>query len=309
MRCIRRAALTALIAIGLAASAAAQGNVTQADIQRLQDNVYQAGTDVSQARTRDAARANQLQAELDELRDEVIYLKVKLRKDGSLGRSEYADVRDRVENLRTRARGDATNAYTPPPSTPSPAPTPPAPRSTTSTAAATPAAGTAQIPVGTELDVRVSTRLNSGTAAVEDRFEATTLVDFNSGGRTLVPAGSVMRGVVTSVEPATRTNRTARLTLSFDQITVNGRAYPMRGTVTQAIEGEGIKGETARIGTGAGVGAIIGGILGGFKGALAGILIGAGGTLAATEGKEVDVPAGSVLRVRIDQPVQISTAR
>ena len=120
----------------------------------------------------------------------------------------------------------------------------------------------------------LATRLNSGTAAVEDRFEATTLVDFNSGGRTLVPAGSVMRGVVTSVEPATRTNRTARMTLSFDQLTVNGRAYPMRGTVTQAIEGEGIKGETARIGTGAGVGAIIGGILGGFKGALAGILIG-----------------------------------
>ena len=308
MRCIRRAALTALITIGLAASAAAQGNVTQADIQRLQDNVYQAGTDVTQARTRDAARANQLQAELDDLRDEVIYLKVKLRKEGSLARTEYADVRDRVESLRTRARGDATNASTPPPA-PAAAPAPQAARSTTNTPAATPAAGTGQIPVGTELDVRVGTRLNSGTAAVEDRFEATTLVDFNNGGRTLVPAGSVMRGVVTTVEPATRTNRTAKMTLSFDQLTVNGRAYPMRGTVTQAIEGEGIKGETARIGTGAGVGAIIGGILGGFKGALAGILIGAGGTLAATEGKEVDLPAGSVLRVRVDQPVQINTAK
>ena len=308
MRCIRRAALTALITIGLAASVAAQGNVTSADIQRLQDNVYQAGTDVTQARTRDAARANQLQAELDDLRDEVIYLKVKLRKDGSLARSEYADVRDRVENLRTRARGEATNASTPSPA-PAAAPAPQAPRSTTNTPAATPAAGTGQIPVGTELDVRVGTRLNSGTAVVEDRFEATTLVDFNNGGRTLVPAGSVMRGVVTTVEPATRTNRTARMTLSFDQLTVNGRAYPMRGTVTQAIEGEGIKGETARIGTGAGVGAIIGGILGGFKGALAGILIGAGGTLAATEGKEVDLPAGSVLRVRVDQPVQINTSK
>jgi hypothetical protein len=308
MRCIRRAALTALITIGLAASAAAQGNVTQADIQRLQDNVYQAGTDVTQARTRDAARANQLQTELDDLRDEVIYLKVKLRKEGSLARSEYADVRDRVESLRTRARGEAANANA---STPSPAPAPAAapqaPRTTTNTPAATSATG--QIPVGTELDVRVGTRLNSGTAAVEDRFEATTLVDFNSGGRTLVPAGSVMRGVVTSVDPATRTNRTARMTLSFDQLTVNGRAYPMRGTVTQAIEGEGIKGETARVGTGAGVGAIIGGILGGFKGALAGILIGAGGTLAATEGKEVDLPAGSVLRVRVDQPVQINTPK
>ncbi|HEY5619072.1 MAG TPA: hypothetical protein VIK60_14110 [Vicinamibacterales bacterium] len=307
MSCIRRAALTAFFVIGLATYVAAQGNVTPADIQRLQDNVYQAGTDVSQARTRDAARGNQLQAELDELREEVIYLKVKLRKEGTLVRSEYADVRDRVEDLRTRARGDTTNAYTPPPpSTPSRGQT--ATRSTTTSTTTTPS-GTAEIPVGTELDVRLSARLNSGTAAVEDRFEATTLVDFNASGRTLVPAGSVMRGVVTNVEPGTRTNRTARMTLSFDQLTVNGRAYPIRATVTQAIEGEGIKGEAGRVGTGAGVGAIIGGILGGFKGALAGILIGAGGTIAATEGREVDLPAGSVLRVRIDAPVQINTAR
>jgi hypothetical protein len=306
MSCIRPAVLTAII-IGFAASVAAAQNVTQADIQRLQDNVYQAGTDVSQARTRDAARANQLQAELDELRDEVVYLKVKLRKEGSLVRSEYADVRDRIEDIRTRARGDATNAYTPPPA----APRQPPPAATRSTAPSTttPPQGTVEIPVGTELDVRLQTRLNSGTATVEDRFEATTLVDFTMGGRTLVPAGSIMRGVITSVEAATRTNRTGRLTLSFDQLTISGRAYPMRGTVTQAIEGEGIKGEAGRIGAGAGVGAIIGGILGGFKGALAGILIGGGGTIAATEGKEVDVPAGSVLRVRFDSPLQVNTAR
>jgi hypothetical protein len=310
MSFIRQAALTAVIVIALVASAAAQGNVTQADIQRLQDNVYQAGTDVSQARGRDAARGNQLQAELDELREEVIYLKVKLRKEGSLVRSEYADVRDRIEDVRSRARGDAANAYTPPPAAPArPQPAPQtATRSTTSTTSTT-SQTTGEIPVGTEMDVRLGTRLNSGTTVVEDRFEATTLVDVNSGGRTLVPAGSVMRGVVTSVEPATRTNRTARLTLSFDQLTVNGRAYPMRGTVTQALEGEGIKGEAGRIGAGAGVGAIIGGILGGFKGALAGILIGGGGTIAATEGKEVDVPAGTVLRVRVDAPVRINNVR
>src|SRR5581483_12448651 len=101
---------------------------------------------------------------------------------------------------------------------------------------------------------------------VEDRFEATTLVDLNLNGRTVVPAGSVVRGVVTAVEPATRLNRTAKMTVSFDQITVQGRSYPMRGTVTQAIEGEGIRGEAGRVGTGAGVGAVLGGILGGFKG-------------------------------------------
>ena len=300
---IKHAALTALMVTALAAPARAQ-NVTQVEIQRLQDNIFQASTDVSQLRGRDASRAGQLQTELDDLRDEVIYLKVKLRKDRTLPRTEYADVRDRIEDLRSRARDDARySSYTPPAAAPAP---PPAarPAATTSTAR-----GSLEVPAGTELDVRLGENLNSGIAQVEDRFEGTTLVDMNVNGRTAIPAGSVMRGVVTAVEPATRTNRTARMTVSFDQVTVNGRAYPIRGTVTQAIEGEGIKGETARIGTGAGVGAILGGILGGFKGALAGILIGAGGTIAATEGKEVDLPQGSVLRVRIDSPVQINNAR
>lgn len=319
MRCIQRAALAALIAGVFAANVAAQqpySTVTESDIQRLQDSVFQAGGDIAQLRSRDSARAAQLQAELDDLRDEVIYLKVKLRKDRTLARNEYSDVRDRLEDLRTRARGDATGAYSSaPPTTTTRTPqssattgTSVGTRATTnsggSTTTATRAAG-GEIPAGTEMDVRLANSLNSGTVNVEDRFEATTLVDLNVNGRTLVPAGSVVRGVVTAVEPATRTNRTARMTVSFDQLTVNGRAYPIRGTVTQAIEGEGIKGETARIGTGAGVGAILGGILGGFKGALAGILIGAGGTIAATEGKEVELPQGSVLRVRLDSPVQI----
>jgi hypothetical protein len=331
MMSIRRGLLLGVIITGLAAPVAAQQSttVTQADIQRLQDNVYLADRDLSQARSRDAARATQLQAELDDLRDEVVYLKVKLRKEGTLSRSEYADVRDRIDDLRSRARGESSSpvsssssssstsasaAVAPAPRPASPAPVSPAPSSsssstsTTSTASTrtTAPAGTVEIPVGTEIDVRLQNALNSGTNQVEDRFEATTLVDVGVNSRVVIPAGSLMRGVLTQVEPATRTNRTARMTVSFDQVTVNGQPYAIRGTVTQAIEGEGIKGETARIGTGAGVGAIIGGILGGFKGALAGILIGGGGTIAATEGKEVQLPQGAVLRVRLDSPAYVA---
>jgi hypothetical protein len=39
---------------------------------------------------------------------------------------------------------------------------------------------------------------------------------------------------------------------------------------------------------------------------LAGILIGGGGTVAATEGKDVDLPPGTVLRVRIDQALDVA---
>jgi hypothetical protein len=293
-----RVALAALLAVGLAAPAVAQSSVTQTDIQRLQDNVFQAEREINQIGNRDSARASQLRDELDDLRDEVIYLKVKLRKERSVTRSEYADVRDRIEDLRSSARGDRSSAAAPPAAPPVTTP-PPAPVRTPTTASAN------EVPAGTELDVRLQNSLNSGTAQVEDRFEATTLVDLNVNGRVLIPAGSVMRGVVTAVEPATRTNRTARMTVSFDQVTVNGRSYPMRATVTQAIEGEGIRGEATRAGAGAAVGGIIGAVLGGVKGAVLGVIIGGGGTIAATEGKEVELPQGTVLRVRVDAPLQI----
>jgi hypothetical protein len=309
---ITRAAQAALIVVALAAPAAAAQQqyqaVTQADIQKLQDSAYLADRDIGTLRDRDASRATQLSTELADLKDEVVYLKVKLRKQGSLDRNEFADLRNRIDDLRTRAQSTpqfSSNTAT----RGSAAANAGSSANSRAQAGGTRASarGTTEIPAGTEMDVRLTNSLNSGTAMVEDRFEATTMVDVLVDGRTVVPAGSVVRGVVTAVEPAGRLERTARMTVSFDQLTVNGRDYPLRGTVTQAIEGEGVKGDATKIGAGAGVGAIIGGILGGVKGALAGVLIGGGGTIAATEGKQVELPQGSVLRVRVDSPVDIST--
>jgi hypothetical protein len=161
------------------------------------------------------------------------------------------------------------------------------------------------VPVGTELDVRLQTTLDSGTAQVEQRFEATTVADLtDASGAVLVPAGSIVRGVVADVKPAGRVERRGSLTLAFDQITIRGRSYPIRATVAP-FESEGIRGEAGRIGAGAAAGAILGGILGGFKGALAGILIGGGGVIAATEGKDVTLPSGTVLRIRLDTPLDL----
>jgi hypothetical protein len=318
MRSMQGVAVAALLVASLAVPAAAQQtSVTQSDIQRLQDNIYLADRDVTELRSRDTTRATQLNTELDDLRDEVVYLKVKLRKERTLSRTEYADVRDRIENVRTRARDNfASNTNTggnngtlnPGSLGAGSLGNTGGGSSSTSGARSTTTGRTAavEVPAGTELDVRLQNTLNSGTAQVEDRFEATTLVDLNVDGRTVIPAGSLMRGVVTAVEAGTRTNRTARMTVSFDQVTVNGRAYPLRGTVTQAIEGEGIRGEAGRAGAGAAVGGLLGAVLGGVKGAVLGAVIGAGGTIAATEGKEVDLQQGTVLRVRIDAPLQIS---
>ncbi len=268
----------------------AQTNLTTADIQRLQDAIADASRDVAQAQ---GASGTSLNAALDDARDETIYLKVKLRKGETIPRTQYFDLRDRIDDIRSKARGGARAAAS--------GSAPEAARSTSSSGAR----ANGDVPVGTELDVRLQTALSSRTNQVEDRFEATTMVDLKQGDRMLIPAGSSLRGVVSSVDKAGRLDRKGGLTLAFDRVTVRGRDYPLRATVTQALESEGLRGEAGKIGAGAGVGAILGGILGGFKGALAGILIGGGGTIAATEGKDVDLPIGTVLRVRLDTALDL----
>jgi hypothetical protein len=161
------------------------------------------------------------------------------------------------------------------------------------------------LPVGQELDVRLRTPLNSDTAQVEQRFETTTVVDVMQNGRVLVPAGSVVEGVVSAVDKATRTDRTGSLTLTFDRMRVNGQQRRIRASATEVFKSGGVRDEAPKAGIGAGAGAIIGGILGGAKGAVLGAVIGAGGTIAATEGKNVDLPAGTVIRVRMDSPMRV----
>ena len=290
--------LTLSLLAALAPRAAAQAAVTAADLDRLQDAAFDASRDVSQVRSRDAALAGQLQADLDEARDETVYLKVKLRKNEPVTRRDYTDLRDRIDAVRSRARGEASaRPAAQPAQAASPAPA--------AAAAPRPAAPSADLPVGAEFDVRLQAALNSSTAAVEDRFEGTTIADLRSGDRIVVPAGSLVRGVVSSVTKAGRLERKGTMTVVFDQITVAGRAHPIRATVTQTIESEGMKSDAGKIGVGAGVGAILGGLLGGTKGAIAGILVGGGGTIAASEGKDVSLPPGTILRVRLDTALNV----
>jgi hypothetical protein len=235
--------------------------------------------------------------EISDIRDELGYLRVKQRLGQAVTRTERMRLNDRVDRYLQRNARASSGVYD---------------RTTrddgrirdnrTSTSQGRIAL---EIPSGSEVDVRLLTALTSDTAQVEDRVEATTMIDLYRGNDLLVPAGSTLTGWVTSVDRASRTDRKGSLTIEFNRLRVNNRNYDVKAYVTQALESEGIKGETARIGAGSAVGAIIGGILGGVKGAVAGILIGGGGVIAATEGKDVHLPEGTVLRVRFDSPVPL----
>jgi hypothetical protein len=194
-------------------------------------------------------------------------------------------------------------------STSAPVYTPPTSNVPTTTANTTPTEVKSSqygvIPAGQELDVRLGTTLSSKTAKVEQRFEATTVADLMQNGMVLIPAGSRVRGVVSAVDPADRIHRAGSITLSFDQIEVRGRTYPIHAQATNVFESGGIREEAGTAGIGAGAGAIVGGIIGGLKGALIGAVIGAGGAIAATEGKDIGLPAGSIVRIRLDMPVTV----
>ena len=281
-------AFAAALMVLSAAPADAQ-TITRADIERLEVLSNEVALDVEDALRRNPSLTN---TQFEELREEVIYLKVKQRKGERITRAQYNDVRTRLQSLQSTARAQA--------------------RGITGGVAGTSGVrrdrGTAvrgEVPAGTEMDVRLNEPLSSETATVEQRFEAVTAADVFEDDRLLIPAGSRVRGVVSSVDRASRTDRRGEMTLAFDQITINGRNYAMRGTLTQVLEADKDN-EVAKIGGGAGVGAIIGGLLGGLKGAILGAVIGAGGTVAATEGSDVKLDAGTVLRLKLEEPLRIN---
>jgi hypothetical protein len=237
--------------------------------------------------------------EMTELRDELGYLRVKQRRGEVVTRTDRQRLSDHIDSYMTRIGGgrtssadynrdrDRNNGRS---------------EQRNDTIGSV---GRIEIPSGTEVDVRLVTPLTSDTAQPEDRVEATTLIDLYNGNQLIVPANSTLTGWVTSVDRASRTDRKGSLTIEFNRVTVNGRTYNAKAYVTQALESGGLKDEAGRVGAGSAVGAIIGGILGGVKGAVAGILIGGGGVIAATEGKDVHLPEGTVLRVRFDNAVPL----
>ena len=185
---LMRFASPLLFALALSAASASsafpQTTVTSVDIQRLQDTIH----DASQAigRMRDSSSASQLQAELDAAADEATYLKVKIQKNEPISRNEYAGVRDRIDNIRNRARdvdrrdppkAEPVDDDRPVSSAGAPVRPTPSDEGGYSSERTIRSQNPNEIAVGTEFDVRLQNALSSKTSQVEDRFEATTMVD------------------------------------------------------------------------------------------------------------------------------------
>ena len=164
------------------------------------------------------------------------------------------------------------------------------------------------VPEGTKLSVRLSTAVSSATAKVEDAVEGTLAEPVSVDGAEVLPAGSIVKGVVSEAEGSGRVSGLASLTLKFNKVVVAGRE-DADIDATHSAKAEASKGSDAKkIGGGAAAGAVIGALLGGKGGAAKGAVIGGGagtGVVLATKGKEVEYAAGTVLTVELAKPADV----
>jgi hypothetical protein len=161
------------------------------------------------------------------------------------------------------------------------------------------------IPSGTQLSIRTNEVIDSKTSTVGQRFSGVMYADvLNSSGTVAIPKGADVGLII-------RQTSASDLVLDVDSVVVNGQRYYVSTSDLEkkGAEGVGANRRTAEmVGGGAAAGAIIGAILGGGKGAAIGAAVGGAGGAGVqvlTRGKEVRVPAETVLNFKLDQDLRL----
>jgi hypothetical protein len=163
------------------------------------------------------------------------------------------------------------------------------------------------IPEGTLLEVRLDEALSS-KAGAGSSFTATVVNPVIVGDKTVIPLGAQAQGRVVDSHEGGRLEGVSRLSLELESIEIGGKRYNLDTNAIRRSAANHKKRNWILIGGGSGVGALIGGIAGGGKGALIGTLAGGAagtGAAAATGKKSVYLPAETLLRFRLDQPMSI----
>jgi len=266
--------------------AAAQGPATIQDIRSLQYDLQNLDDSLSALPT-SHPRYREFSDRANGIRDEVTQLSARIRRgqrDNPPGfgstQDEVADLRASISNLQRDIDGALDRRFS----------------------------GRGTLAEGTEIQVRLEQTLSSRTARMEDRFDASVAYPVSLDGRVVLPAGTLVRGVVTAVQRAERPAKAGRLDLSFDRMELEGRTWTdVRSRVVSVKEDFGLGGSTGKhAGIGAAIGGVLGGVLGGTKGALVGVLLGAGGGIASSKGEDVELPAGTMFTLRLEAPLDVT---
>ena len=166
--------------------------------------------------------------------------------------------------------------------------------------------GPITVPAGTSLKIRTADAIDSGANRSGDPFTGFLDSDLSVDGQIVAPQGSQVYGQLVEVSKAGNLKGKARLTLQLTDLVVQSSPAAI-STGKLTLDGEKAK-TLAIVGGGAGLGAVIGAIADGGKGAAVGAAIGAAsGTAvaAATPGKQVSIPAQTLLEFRLDQALTV----
>jgi hypothetical protein len=168
------------------------------------------------------------------------------------------------------------------------------------------------VPASTELEVEFLAGISSEEALVGDAVETLVVNDVMQDGRVAIPAGSIVAGQVTEVQPAKKIGGRARLVLDFDTLRLaSGDEIGIRSSIEYVGKKQTGK-DAATIGGSAAGGAILGRVLGGDdkdKGTVLGAVVGAAiGTAVAAKNKTdpVSIDPGQITELLLYEPVVLS---
>jgi hypothetical protein len=178
----------------------------QVDATRLEGLRAAIETEARFVEAEEFAGDRALLATLEDLRDEVGYLRVSLRRGMPVADRDCRAVEARLQQVRaaiTRADAAAHTGR---------------------------AVAELEIPAGATFELRLDDALSSADGTAPRRFRATTQADVRDGDRVVVPAGAIVTGTAGAVD---RENDRAALAIALGEITVADRTYGVQLRLTE----------------------------------------------------------------------------
>jgi peptidoglycan hydrolase-like protein with peptidoglycan-binding domain len=163
------------------------------------------------------------------------------------------------------------------------------------------------LPAGTVLTVTTTAPLQSASAQAGQTFETTVVENVSLDEYSVIPAGSRLRGTITLAQRATR-RQSGVIEVVFDRLVFSdGSSFPITGklTSTDSTERRQINSDpNARVVLVGGRGGIGATIAGAGSGRSENNVLSALGVMLS-EGRDVNVPAGTMLAVEIERAVSL----
>lgn len=158
---------------------------------------------------------------------------------------------------------------------------------------------TGEIAAGTVMTIRLNDTLDTGKHSTGHKFSGVIEGALIDNGKTAVPAGSKVYGIISESVKARRVAGKAKMMLTITQVNINGELVTLKTSAVNAqttATGKTSAGRVAR-------GAAIGGLADGSSGAKTGAKVGVG-VAVLSGGNQVVIPSGTLLDFQLAQALK-----